>query len=372
MIITIGTSFFSAEDIMHLSEEDIQPFPVYAQHALRFLKAWFTAQDGFEQYTSGSTGEPKRTFITREQMVQSAELTISHLRLQELSHAWLPISAEYIGGKMLMVRALLCGMDITITEPASAVFSALPMQHAFNFTSVVPLQLQELLHHPVAVERAQRFDHILIGGAAIDASLETGLQHLQHVQVWHTYGMTETVSHIALRKLNGTRPEVYFTALPHVELDTDERRCLRIKAAVTHYQWLQTNDVVELKDEKTFRVLGRADDVVNSGGVKIFPAKVEPIIKQALDACNMSCSFFTGSIPDDLLGEQYVLVMERTPLEAGQIEDLVSALHSRLPRFQVPKRLFFLDRFLYTDSGKLNKMKMLAAFAQSGDSFANE
>jgi O-succinylbenzoic acid--CoA ligase len=372
MIVNIGTHFFSAEDIIHMAEEDVQAFPAYAQQALRFLQAWFTAQDGFEQYTSGSTGEPKRIYITREQMIQSAELTITYLGLQHLSHAWLPISAEYIGGKMLLVRALLCGMDISIAEPTSVVFSTLPAQHTFNFTSVVPMQLQELLHNHTAVERAQQFNHILIGGAALDASLEAGLQHLQHVQLWHTYGMTETVSHIALRKINGALPEKAFTAFSNVELDTDERSCLRIKAAVTNYQWLQTNDVVELSDEKTFRVLGRADDVVNSGGVKIFPATIEPLIKQALDECAISYSFFTGSIPDERLGQQYVLVMESAPLDARQKELLFAALRSRIPRFQVPKALFFLDRFLYTDSGKLNKMKMLSAFSHSGDSFANE
>lgn len=365
MIISTGKQKYTTEQVLQLDNSYVVTLPLFEQHALLFLQSWLKGDDTFLQFTSGSTGEPKPVQISRQQMLDSARLTIQHLHLNEIGSCLLAISAEHIGGKMLLVRALECNMNVHITEPSSHVFSALDKNHYYSLASVVPLQLQELLSDELAVQNAERFSHILIGGAAVSGLLEQKLKQLKGVKLWHTYGMTETVSHVALRCINAQQSSDYYTAFSGVELDVDSRGCLKIKAAVTGHEWLQTNDVAMLQSANTFSIIGRLDEIINSGGIKIDTRLLETKIATILEEKGITYHFFVGAIPDERLGQKVVLVMEVSFMAKAEADEILQVLKHQLPRFWAPANLFFMERFLLTSSGKLNKMSMLKLFAHS-------
>lgn len=365
MIISTGKQQYTVEQVLQLENSYVATLPLYEQHALLFLQSWMNGDDTFLQFTSGSSGEPKPVQISRQQMLDSARLTIQHLHLNELEACLLAISAEYIGGKMLLVRALECDMNVHIAEPSSHVFSSLDKNHSYGLASVVPLQLQELLTDETAVQNVEKFSHLLIGGAPVSGLLELKLKQLKGVRLWHTYGMTETVSHVALRCINAEQSSDYYTAFSGVELDLDSRGCLKIKAAVTGNEWLQTNDVAVLQSANTFSIIGRLDEIINSGGIKIPTQLIEAKIATILIERGLTCRFFVGAIPDERLGQKVVLVMEVSSMSEAEGDEILQVLKHQLPRFWAPSNLFFMERFLLTGSGKLNKMSMLKLFAHS-------
>lgn len=365
MIISTGKQNYTAEQVRQLENSYVAALPLYEQHALLFLQSWLNGDDAFLQFTSGSTGEPKPVQISRQQMLDSARLTIQHLHLNEIGSCLLAISAEHIGGKMLLVRAMECDMNVHITEPSSHVFSSLNKNHSYRLASVVPLQLQELLSDELAVQNAERFSHILIGGAPVSGVLEQKLKQLKGVKLWHTYGMTETVSHVALRCINAQQSSDFYTAFSGVELDVDNRGCLKIKAAVTGNQWLQTNDVAMLQSPNTFCIIGRLDEIINSGGIKIHTQLLEAKIATILQERGVTHRFFAGAVPDERLGQKVVLVIEVSFMSKAEADEILQVLKYQLPRFWAPVNLFFMERFLLTGSGKLNKMSMLKLFAHS-------
>ncbi len=365
MIISTGKQKYTAEQVLQLENSYVAMLPLYEQHALLFLQSWLNGDDTFLQFTSGSTGEPKPVQISRQQMLDSARLTIQQLHLDQLGTCLLAISAEHIGGKMLLVRAMECNMNVHITEPSSHVFSSLDKNHSYGLASVVPLQLQELLTDETAVQNAEKFSHLLIGGAPISGLLEQKLKQLKGVKLWHTYGMTETVSHVALRCINAEQSSDYYSAFSGVELDVDSRGCLKIKADVTGNEWLQTNDVAVLQSANTFSIIGRLDEIINSGGIKIPTQLLEAKIATILEERGVTHRFFAGAISDERLGQKVVLVMEASSMTKAEEVEILQVLKHQLPRFWAPANLFFMERFLLTGSGKLNKMSMLKLFAHS-------
>lgn len=315
-------------------------------------------------HTSGSTGTPKPITLTRTQMQASAQLTGQTFGLQAGDHALVCLNIRYIAGVMMLVRGLELGLPMTILEPSGNPLNGLHPATPLAFTALVPLQLQSILDQQDPTQPAilNGMKAILVGGAATSPALEQALQIIT-APVFATYGMTETVSHIAVRQLNGPQATDYFTALTGVELGTDERGCLHITAAASNFERVQTNDVAEFLTDppyRTFRIVGRADSVINSGGVKIQPEKVERIMQQQLAGYQLNPRLFVAGMPDERLGQQLVAVVEGTAVPDDVWQAVQQAIRGQLGPYHVPKKLMHTDRFAETPTGKIDRKQTLS------------
>lgn len=345
------------------TDEDIPHFSVlapYFQATLSFCRQWLSGVSSFMLYTSGSTGTPKPITITRSQMEASARMTIKALQLDTSDTALVCLNTAYIAGKMMLVRGFEAGMDLVIVQPSSLPFIEVPAGMTIHFTAMVPLQVQATLASE-DVNQAARLNELkalLIGGAAVSYPLQQAIHQNITAPVYSTYGMTETVSHIALKRLNGPEQKAY-KVLNGIHIGTDERGCLTIQGTVTNGQQLVTNDVVQLTDAKHFIWIGRADHIINSGGVKIFPEKVESVIAQILHQATVTVRFFIAGIPDTRLGEKVVLVLEGNPLQPHTEEKLRASLSQQLHPYELPKHIYYVREFTTTATGKIQRQQTL-------------
>ena len=329
--------------------------PPFVHSAIHFIKEWLSGQSTFRQNTSGSTGIPKAITLTREQMKASAQATVKALGLKPGSKTLLCINPDFIGGKMMMVRALEGKFDLTIIPPVSDPSAHLSGDVTFDFGAFVPLQVKKLLETKKGQSLVNAIKKIIIGGAAIDRSLGEKLQNAT-TDIYHTYGMTETVSHIALKKLNGTNRFPYFKVLDDIEMKTDMRSCLMIKGAVTNHHWVTTNDVVTVIDYRHFDWLGRHDLIINSGGIKVLIEPLEAEIKRVLGH-TLTQNFIVIGLPDPTYGEKIVLVTEGKSVHTK--EQWVQKLKATpLPKYHLPKEVIQLEQFPQTGSGKVDREKI--------------
>lgn len=296
--------------------------------------------------TSGTTGPPKAMRIPRRDLVNSARLTAEAFDLQEGDRVLLCLPCAYIAGKMMLVRAMALGLDLHVSDPRGSVLDNLgELKDRFHFTAMVPLQLHRAIQEDQArVER--QFDTVLLGGGPVSAALEEDLQSLR-TAVYQGYGSTETVTHVALRKLNGKGRSDLYTALGRVDLATDERGCLVVRTPHLRAKEHITNDLVDLIDATHFRWLGRIDNVILCGGKKIYPEQLEAKTAGVIPYPH----FFTG-FPDDRLGEAVALVLE-TDRDAKVLDEVLNALFNVLTEHELPRRVTTLRSFLRTGSGKV-------------------
>ncbi|GAB3839818.1 AMP-binding protein [Hymenobacter jeollabukensis] len=348
---------------------DIQEYPGHAGHELNgyearvldFCRQWLNGVQEFGLTTSGSTGPAQPITLRRSQLVASAQRTMNHLGLGVGQRMLVCLNCEYIGGMMMLVRAFEYGLHLTITEPVSDPFALLPPDAAFDFGSFVPLQLRAVLaagHAP----RLEQMRAILIGGAAVDAGLLQLAAPLQ-VPLYHTYGMTETCSHIALRRLNGPDASAYYRVLPGLHVEQDARGCLAIRGDVTNQELVQTNDLVRFAehDHHLFEWLGRADFVINSGGVKVPAEKVEQVLEVTLaELGHLGRRALVTGRPDERLGQQVTAVVEGEPLPEAAWEAVLARLRERLGRYEVPRAVYYAPQFAQTANGKLDRRATLA------------
>jgi o-succinylbenzoate---CoA ligase len=337
---------------------NISPLSEFENNTLTFIREWLTGTEIFQVKTSGSTGEPKTLAITREQMIQSAKMTITALGLTEGDTALVCLNTQFIAGKMMLVRSFVGQLKIVAIDPASN--PLLANVQPFDFIALVPLQMQAIL----ASKNKKQLDYIkaiLIGGAAVDHNLLKTIKAVKS-PVFATYGMTETISHIALQNLNEQSVESYFTTLPGVEINTDDRGCLVIKTTYLH-DMIHTNDLVKMHSDKTFSWVGRWDNIINTGGIKVSTEKVEREIQQIMDTLNVSQKFLISSVTDSTLGEKIILITEGIPNENwGKILTLYKQTFSK---FEAPKEIFTLNKFIYTKNEKIDrKATLLATMAQ--------
>lgn len=307
-----------------------------------FLTQWFDDKDFIELKTSGSTGEPKTIRLPKETMHRSAVMTNSFFHLSEESVALLCLPASYIAGKMMLVRAIVGNYTLLAVEPSANPF-ATAVFPALDFTANTPYQL---LHSSEDIPRLS-IKHIIVGGSQVSLKMEELIADWS-TQLYETFGMTETASHIALRPLNGENKSTYFHTLEGIELSQDKRGCLVIDAPHLSAEQLITNDLVELKDNHSFRWLGRIDRVINSGGIKIFPEQVERKLQSLF-----TLPYFITSLPSETLGWQVVLVIESTELTEAELSSLRTAMKSLLDPYELPGRIICLPKFVYSAGNKL-------------------
>jgi O-succinylbenzoic acid--CoA ligase len=328
---------------------DFGELPEFAQEAFTFCKDWLDEKDRFVQATSGSTGTPKLQEITRLQLVASASATGAFFGVNSEFKLLCCLNPAYIAGKMMLVRALVWDCEITLIEPNAAPLAT--QEESFDLVAMVPLQIETSLSSPSSLEKLKAIQTVLIGGAPLSDSLQMALSK-EGIAAWQTFGMTETVSHIALAPI-GTG-ELIYEALPGVEIGISENQCLWIQSAMSGSEKIETNDVIELRLKNTFVWLGRVDFVVNSGGIKHFPELLERRIAPLLEKTCPGCAYFLFGEKDSRLGEQLVLYVEGTGEENKRLE-LEAGLEQILGKYEVPKKIYFKAAFAYTPTRKINR-----------------
>ena len=350
---------FYYDEIANYSFRNSIPLNGYESKTLEFCRSWLNGIQEFPIQTSGSTGTPKTIILTRDQLEASARRTINLLNLQKGDTTLICLNTEYIAGMMMLARGFMAELKMIIVEPIANPLSLVSRDEEITFASFVPMQLQTILQEmPEALPQLNNMKGILVGGAPVSPALQRELQRVQ-APVYHTYGMTETASHIALRRLNGPEAAEYYQVLDGINVGLDNRGCLTIKGDVTNNERLVTNDIIELLTRDRFRWIGRVDNVINSGGVKVQIEKVELAIAEAFADTTDSPRFFIAPQPDELLGEKVVLILEGTPLPKDEEANLMDNLRNTLRKFELPKDIYYSPAFSETATGKLSRQRTL-------------
>lgn len=335
------TSFTTKEELLLFSNTIFE---------VNFISQFLDDTETIKLQTSGSTGTPKIIEVRKEFMINSAQATGKFFNLKECTKALLCLNPNFIGGKMMLVRGMLLGWHLDVITPSST-----PLKNnskKYDFSAMVPTQV----HH--SLNDLHKVRKLIIGGGVVSNSLKGALQNIS-TECYGTYGMTETVSHIAVKKLNnftslrgGTTKQSAYNILPYVQISTDERNCLVIDAPKVAENQIITNDVVELVSDKKFKWLGRYDNIINSGGVKLNPEQIEERLSQIIHQ-----RFFLAGIPDERLGEKLILVVE-DETNSNVILNEVKNLKA-LDKYEIPKEVFCVAKFIETETKKIQRKKTL-------------
>ena len=299
-----------------------------------FILDWFDNKSYLELNTSGTTGTPKIIRIEKQAMVNSALATGDFFNLSPGDKALHCLPTKYIAGKMMFVRSFILGLDMDFVAPSS--HPMLRNDTEYDFVAMVPLQAQNSLAELKNVKK------MIVGGVKMSKSLEKSLSKLK-TEVYETYGMTETITHIAAKKIG----EKYFTVLPNIKIYQDNRNCLVIDAPNISNDTIVTNDLVELINEKQFSYLGRIDNVINSGGIKLIPEQIEDKLSHKIQS-----RFFVSGIQDPVLGEKLILVVE------GEKQVLDESTFDELDKYEKPKEVFYVSKFIETHNGKIKRKEI--------------
>lgn len=317
-----------------------------------FLKVWFDNNDFIYVNTSGSTGKPKRISLKKEFMRNSAVATGNYFNLPEKTTALLCLSPDYIAGKMMLVRSLVLGWHLDMVPVGSN-----PLENnskVYDFSAMIPMQL---FH---SIDKISHIKKIIVGGGDVSENLKQKIQMVS-THIFATYGMTETITHIAVKMLNhfsnGKISDLNknaienYRVLPNIKISLDRRGCLLIDAPMVADEIVVTNDLVAIISESEFKWLGRFDTIINSGGVKLIPEQIEKKLSTVITS-----RFFVSSIPDSVFGEKLILLIERERYEMDMVQ-----IQSILGKYEIPKKVYFLDQFVETASKKIdrNKTKLL-------------
>lgn len=329
-----------------------------------FLQEWNSPSETLLVHTSGSTGKPKPMWVEKQRMLNSAHITCDFLGLRPGDSALLCMSLDYIAGKMMVVRSIERKLRLFSVKPSGHPLSdeslTKMVEMDFDFVAMVPMQVYNTLQVPQERERLSRIKHLIIGGGAINDALAEELRSLPGA-VWSTYGMTETLSHIALHRLNGEEASEWYQPFDSVGVSLNSDGCLVIDAPLVCSEPLVTNDIAEIKQQETsshssdassslktssphvlFRIKGRKDNVICSGGIKIQIEEVENLLRQHLDA-----PFLLAKKKDEKFGEIAVLVTE-----SGDLEGVEAICRQVLPKYWVPRQYLHFDQLPMTETGK--------------------
>ncbi|MBO0323389.1 AMP-binding protein [Muricauda sp. CAU 1633] len=337
-----GTSYH-LEDLKEIGYSLVKEGDPFELSLGDFILDWTSEKPTLEVFTSGSTGKPKKIALLKEHMVNSAKATGAYFGLAPNHTALLCLPCSGIAGKMMLVRAMVLGLQLDYVEPSSTPLST--NEKAYDFVAMVPLQVQSSLEH------LDRIKIVIIGGAPVDITLRSKLKNLP-TQCYETYGMTETITHIAVKRM-GDGSIDYFETLPNVTISVDARDCLVINAPKVLNDQIVTNDVVELAGENQFKWLGRYDSIINSGGVKLIPEQIEKKLSSIINS-----RFFVAGLPDAVLGQQLVLVIEESQVDSEVLLSKIKKVKG-LHKYEVPKKVVALKPFIETKTGKIHRKKIM-------------
>lgn len=304
----------------------------------RFLINWLDDNSNLKVQTSGSTGDPKTIYLSKEAMKASALATGNYFNLKSGQSALLCLPVSYIAGKMMLVRAMVLGLEIDTILPKIDL-DVNPKN--YDFVAMIPSQVEKNL------DVLNQFSIVIIGGGSISHNLKHKLQHLS-ASVFETYGMTETITHIAIKPVNKVDYKPYFKILPDIRISQDERNCLVIDAPKLSNETIITNDVVNLYSDNEFEWLGRVDHVINSGGLKLFPENIEAKLEPYLEG-----RFIIAAQPNATYGEEVILIIE------GKEIPVDTSIYKNLNKAEIPKKIYFIPGFVETASGKIQRQHTL-------------
>ena len=325
---------FSFEDLKEVAYSFIKEGKLFEMEIGEFLSDWLDDNDFILVKTSGSTGQPKTITLSKQAMVHSAIATGDFFKLQPGNTALLCLPATYIAGKMMLIRAMILGLEIDCVQPTTN--PEFNTKKQYDFCAMIPAQAEK------SIQKLSNIKTLIVGGAQVSSKLKIKLQGLK-TKVFETYGMTETITHIAVKQINGKATN-YFKILPNITISQNDKECLVIDAPLLNTAQIVTNDVVKLHSKTTFEWLGRIDNVINSGGVKLFPEQIEAKL-----APKIAQRFFITSEKDETFGEVIVLIIEAedTALNTDVFSDLTA--------IQTPKKVYSIPAFAETTSGKINR-----------------
>lgn len=349
----IGLQSFSkrAEFPIHLEE-----YAEYERVAIQFCVDWLDGIEVFDQQTSGSTGIPKIIQLTRQQMEASASATAKFFDIQTKPHLLCCLNPAYIAGKMMLVRALVWNTSVRVIAPSSNPLNEENTEKLPNFIALAPIQIDTILKNPLSNERLKRIKHIIIGGAPInEASKNLLVSH--EIKAFQTFGMTETVSHVALAPIE--KGKLTYQLLPNVKIGQDERGAIWIQSPATCHKIIQTNDLITILGDGKFYWLGRADFIINSGGIKIFPDILEQKIRPILSTYFETVSYFFFGLEDEKLGQKLILLIETSSNDSDLIRQLLEDFNKQLEWYEVPKKILLITKFILTPTGKTDRLQTI-------------
>jgi O-succinylbenzoic acid--CoA ligase len=329
------------DEIFYVAYCFIKEGEPFEQHVGNFLLDWFDDKSYIELKTSGTTGTPKVIKIEKQAMLESAIATGDFFGLKPGDKMLHCLPTNYVAGKMMFVRSLILGLEMEFVEP-----TADPLKNIddhFDFCAMVPLQAKNSLKRL----KKNQIKKLIIGGVKVHKALEQELVKLP-MQIYETYGMTETITHIAAKKIGDDA----FTVLPNVKVSIDDRHCLVIDAKNISKDKIVTNDIVNLISETQFSWEGRFDNVINSGGIKLIPEQIEDKLSTLIPR-----RYFVSGQADEILGEKVILFVEGEPMI---IDDSV---FDKLDKFEIPKQIVFIPKFHETITGKILRNESLEVIA---------
>ncbi len=329
---------YNREDLKEVAYSYVKEGEPYEQAIGNFLLDWIDEKDYVLERTSGSTGTPKVIKLMKQAMVRSAIATGDYFNLKPGDLALHCIPTNFVAGKMMIVRAIMLGLQLDIVEPRSHPY--IDIDTEYNFCAMVPMQVK------YSINELHQIKKLIIGGAPVSDNIGKLLQDI-NTNAYATYGMTETLTHIAIKPLNHN-PKDYFEAMPNVKLSTDDRGCLVIEAPDLSKDKVITNDIVRMESDTSFEFLGRYDNVINSGGVKLNPEQIEAKLSNSIKN-----RFFITAEDDETLGEKVILIIE------GDDRELPESAFEDLDTYEKPRSIYSLKRFLETSSGKIKRKETL-------------
>lgn len=340
---------FNREELHEVAYSLVKEGEPYEQSIGDFLMDWLNEKEYIDVKTSGSTGIPKLVRLKKQYMVNSSIATGDFFNVSVGDTALHCLPAEYIAGKMMLVRALILGLEVDLVAPS--LYPLSDSNRKYDFCAMIPLQLQNSLPYVNLIKT------VIVGGATVSNELVEAIQEKETL-IYETYGMTETVTHIAAKQLNNLPSEKLahpnaFKTLPDVTVTKDKRDCLVINAPNISDEAIVTNDLVNLVSDREFEWLGRHDNVINSGGVKLLPEQIEAKLDKII-----SNRFFVAGLPDEELGNRLVLIVEGNAIDIKVLSAQIASLET-LTRYEVPKEIFSLPRFKETENGKIKRKKTL-------------
>ena len=341
----------------NINLESLSPQTDFEEKVISFLKEWYSDSHDVSVQTSGSTGTPKVFEIEKSRMLSSAKMTCDFLNLKPGNTALVCLPVEYISGKMMVVRAVERQLKLLIATPSSKPLEN--FEQEVDFCAMSPLQVENSL------DKTHFIKNLIIGGAQVSESLKAKIHkqlspdiHHPAPRIYETYGMSETLSHIALKQIYPLSEE-YFSVFEGIEICLDERACLQISAPKLNPEIIQTNDLGELKGENQFKFLGRIDNVINSGGLKIHPEELESLLKRYL---HNEVAFL--GIKDEKLGHKLISVIEgnRDSNVSMQLELGFKEIEKEFSKNHLPKEIHFIPKFPRIPNGKINRKELLHLF----------
>ena len=316
------------------SENGILEYLKENEDYYNFLKSWFDDKDYILTNTSGSTGNPKEIKLKKLDLIESSKLTARYFDLKVGDKIINCLPIKYIAGKMMLVRSLVLGLDLYVFPVSSSPISDL--KNNYDLIAFTPIQLEN------SIPFIEKIKKVLVGGSPVQDSLKEKILNSKSI-VYETYGMTETITHIAARNLSMGEKE--FTALPGIELGKSDN-CLFIKPNHLSIEMVQTNDVVEFTNKNKFQLIGRRDFIINSGGVKLNPETIEKKLAKYISA-----DFVISSIDNSKFGEVVALVFKKN------IPDNYNKAFTHLSKYEIPKEVLVIENFP-ENNGKINRLKI--------------